>query len=290
MSFSTAAVRRFLAGGSPSIFALSGEHLMRRITQEGGRLRIVLLIAALAMGGLINSFAEAQTNSRVPKVKLKENGGRENETYLYKESWALVIGVSNYEHWPELPGVERDVERVRNALEKHGFKIQYLLNPTRQEFKTAIDDFINARGLDFENRLMIYFAGHGVTLKGPDNREEGYLVMKDSPSIEPDETKFIQKAAPIGWMERYGKDIKSKHVLFVFDSCFSGKLFEEMRRRGDPPAGDLIKPVRQFITAGTAHQRGADKKIFFDYFLRALDGGADSNKNCLGAGTGMGEY
>ncbi len=112
---------------SPSIFVLSGEHLMRRrITQDVGGLRIVLLVAALAMGALINSFAEAQTNTRGPKVKLKENDGRENETYLYKESWALVIGVSNYEHWPELPGVEKDVERVRNALEKHGFKIQYL--------------------------------------------------------------------------------------------------------------------------------------------------------------------
>ena len=264
--------------------------MRRSITQDGGGLRIVPLIAALAMGALINSFAEAQTNTRGPKVKLKENDGRENETYLYKESWALVIGVSNYEHWPELPGVEKDVERVRNALEKHGFKIQYLLNPTRQEFKTAIDDFINARGLDFENRLVIYFAGHGVTLKGPDNREEGYLVMRDSPSTEPDETKFIQKAAPIGWMERYAKDIKSKHVLFVFDSCFSGKLFEEIRRRGEPSTGELIKPVRQFITAGTANQRVPDKSIFCDYFVRALDGDADSNNDGLMTGTELGDY
>jgi len=119
--------------------------MRRSITQDGGGLRIVLLIAALAIVALINSFAEAQTNTRGPKVRLKENDGRENETYLYKESWALVIGVSNYEHWPELPGVEKDVERVRNALEKHGFKIQYPLNPTRQEFKTTIDDFINER-------------------------------------------------------------------------------------------------------------------------------------------------
>ncbi len=242
------------------------------------------------MGAFINSFADGQTNTRGPKVKLKENDGRENEAYLYKESWALVIGVSNYDHWTPLPGVQKDVERVGTALEKHGFKIQYLLNPTRQEFKTTIDEFINERGLDFENRLMIYFAGHGVTLKGPDNREEGYLVMRDTPLSEPNETSFIQKAAPIGWMERYAKDIKSKHALFVFDSCFSGKLFEDLRKRGDPSTGDLIKPVRQFITAGTANQRVPVKSIFCDYFVRALDGGADSNNDGLVTGTELGEY
>jgi caspase domain-containing protein len=261
-----------------------------RSTRERSGLRIGVLIAALAMGVFNSSLADAQTNTRGPKVKLKENDGRESETYLYKESWALVIGVSNYEHWTDLPGVEKDVERVRSVLEKHGFKIQYLLNPTRQEFKSTIDEFINVRGLDFENRLVIYFAGHGVTLRGPDNREEGYLVMRDTPLSEPDETSFIQKAAPIGWMERYAKDIKSKHALFVFDSCFSGKLFEEMRRRGDPSTADLIKPVRQFITAGTANQRVPDKSIFCDYFVRAVDGDADSNNDGLVTGTELGEY
>jgi hypothetical protein len=259
-------------------------------TQNCCGLRI-LLILAFATGAFINSFADGQTsNTRGPKVKLKENNGKENEVYLYKESWALVIGVSKYEHWADLPGVENDVQRVRNILEKHGFKIQYLPNPTRQEFKTTIDDFINERGLDFENRLLIYFAGHGVTLKGPDNREEGYLVLRDTPSIEPDETSFIQRAAPIGWMERYAKDIKSKHALFVFDSCFSGKLFEEMRRRGEPSAVDIIKPVRQFITAGTANQRVPDKSLFCDYFVRALDGDADSNNDGLVTGTELGDY
>jgi hypothetical protein len=262
-----------------------------RYTQDSRGIRIGLLIAVLAMGAFVNAFAHSQTTTRGPKIRLKENGGRESDVYLYKESWALVIGVSQYEHWPELPGVKKDVERVKNSLEKQGFTVRALLNPTRQEFKTTIDDFINERGLDFENRLVIYFAGHGVTLKTPDHREEGYLVMRDTADLSgPDKTSFIQKAAPIRWMEQHAKDIHSKHALFVFDSCFSGKLFEEIRRRGDPLAAELIKPVRQFITAGTANQTVPDKSIFCDYFVKGLEGYADSNNDGLVTGTELGEY
>ncbi len=262
-----------------------------RSTQDSKGLRIGLLMAALMTGAFVNSFAQNQPNTRGPKIRLKETGGKESEGYLYKESWALVIGVSHYEHWPELPGVKKDVERVKNILEKHGFMVRALLNPTRQEFKTTLDDFINERGLDFDNRLVIYFAGHGVTLKTPDNREEGYLVMSDTPALsEPDKTSFIQKAAPIRWMEQHAKDIHSKHALFVFDSCFSGKLFEEMRRRGEPLAAELIKPVRQFITAGTANQTVPDKSLFCDYFVKALEGYADANNDGLVTGTELGEY
>ncbi len=251
-------------------------------------LRIILFMTALMMA---SSLAQGQTNTRGPRIRLKENG-KESETYLYKESWALVIGVSHYEQWMELPGVKKDVERVKTALEKQGFTVRSLLNPTRQELKTTIDDFISEHGLDFENRVVVYFAGHGVTLKTPDNREEGYLVMRDTPALsEPDKTNFIQKAAPIRWMEQYAKDIHSKHALFVFDSCFSGKLFEELRsRRGEPPVGELIKPVRQFITAGTANQTVPDKSLFCDYFVKALEGYADANGDDLVTGTELGEY
>jgi uncharacterized caspase-like protein len=252
-------------------------------------LRIVLLIATLVTGMLANSLA--QTNTRGPKIRIKENGGKEIESYLYKESWALVIGVSQYEHWPELPGVRKDVERVKTVLERQGFQVRSLFNPTRQEFKTTLDDFINEHGLDFDNRLVIYFAGHGTTLKTPDNREEGYLVMRDTPDLSAvDKTNFIQKAAPIRWVDQLAKDIHSKHALFVFDSCFSGKLFEELRRRGEPPIADLIKPVRQFITAGTANQTVPDKSIFCDYFVKGLEGYADANHDGLVTGTELGEY
>ncbi len=41
---------------------------------------------------------------------------------LYKESHALVIGVSKYTNgWPPLRGVMKDVKTVSKALEENGF-------------------------------------------------------------------------------------------------------------------------------------------------------------------------
>jgi len=42
---------------------------------------------------------------------------------LYGKSYALVIGASDYKYWPKLPGVKRDVQLVKAALEKHGFAV-----------------------------------------------------------------------------------------------------------------------------------------------------------------------
>ena len=55
-------------------------------------------------------------------------------------------------------------------------------------------------------------------------------------------------------IEEYAMSIDSKHALFIFDSCFSGSLFALSRAVPEHINYKTAKPVRQFITSGSADE------------------------------------
>ena len=55
--------------------------------------------------------------------------GSGKEIQLYKRSHAVVIGVSDYEFWPDLPNAARDAEEVAEGLRGMGFSVRLVLNP-----------------------------------------------------------------------------------------------------------------------------------------------------------------
>src|ERR1044072_7436192 len=240
---------------------------------------------------LMTHSVEAQTDDRSMKVhvKIKSNEGTEIE--LYTESHALVIGVSEYTHgMPSLPGVARDVVDVTAILKKHEFEVEVLLNPTRTAFDQAMRAFIRKWGQIEGNRLLIYFAGHGHTLKTIDGRELGYIIPADAPLPTKDLASFKENAISMDEIEVYARRIESKHVLFIFDSCFSGSLFETMRTVPDAIASKTALPVRKFITAGTAEQSVPDNSIFSKQFVAGLNGEADLNLDGFVTGSELGMF
>jgi hypothetical protein len=213
---------------------------------------------------------------------------------LYAESHALTIGVSDYTNgWDDLPGVLDDMRAVRDALKRHGFQTQEILNPTRQVFDRAVRDFIGLHGQSRENRLVVYFAGHGATLISNDGKERrtGYLVPADAPlPMESNPGEFKKLAISMNEIDTYAREITSKHALFIFDSCFSGVLF---KMRGGMPhyiSDKVAEPVRQFITAGSEKQSVPDKSMFRRQFVAALDGEGDIDCDGYLTGTELGEF
>jgi len=209
---------------------------------------------------------------------------------LYDKSYALLIGVSDYEHWPDLPGVEEDIEVVGRSLKKHGFKVISLLNPTRSSFDNTMRDFIGDHGQDPENRLIVYYAGHGYTLTTSRGRELGYIVPADAPLPKDGTGAFKKKAISMLEIEIFAKQMESKHAMFTFDSCFSGSLFEITRAVPDAISLKTSEPVRQFITAGSAEQTVPDKSVFRNQFVAGLEGEADVNKDGFITGTELAQY
>jgi formylglycine-generating enzyme required for sulfatase activity len=223
-------------------------------------------------------------------VRIKFQGGKEID--LYGGSYALVIGISEYESgWARLPGVENDIKEVSGILTEHGFTIETLLNPKWVELNNSFRKFITTYGQERRNRLLIYFAGHGYTIKTPDNRELGYVVPADAPLPGKDTGQFKQLAVSMKDIESYAVQIEAKHALFVFDSCFSGTIFDAIVRRApDSIAVKTAEPVRQFITAGTSEETVPDKSIFRQKFVTALRGKGDLNGDGYITGSELGQF
>lgn len=219
------------------------------------------------------------------------NMGDDKPVKLYRGSYALLIGVSNYtDGWPSLPGVRKDIEDVKKALEEHGFQCVVVSNPRHDQLDEAFREFINRYCMDVENRVIFYFAGHGHTLRQSYGEEMGYIIPADAPNPNSNPQGFIAKAMAMQQLEVYAKQIQSKHALFLFDACFSGSIFSLSRAIPENITYKTAKPVRQFITSGGADETVPDKSVFREQLISALNGEADVNKDGFVTGTELGEF
>jgi len=250
-------------------------------------LKIFIIICIATFG---YSLLQAEENRGIRRVVIKNKAGQ--KVGLYKESHALVIGVSEYNNgWPKLPGVQKDVQVVTTSLRNNGFHVETVIDPNSRELTQAFKLFISRYGRKTENRLLFYFAGHGHTIKPKwGGQPMGYIVPKEAPNPNMEESKFKDIAMPMQRIEEYALSIDSKHALFLFDSCFSGSLFAITRAIPENISYKTAKPVRQFITAGNANETVPDISIFRQQFVLALKGEGDVNKDGFVTGTELGEF
>ncbi|MCP9493464.1 MAG: caspase family protein [Pyrinomonadaceae bacterium MAG19_C2-C3] len=238
----------------------------------------LIIVALLCVNLPLISVAQKGAPDTAVRVRVDDG----TEVKLYDASYALIIGSSDYTGgWADLPGVALDVPIVKQALERQGFFVTVVMNPTRAAFDETMRKFINDYGYDGGNRLLIYFAGHGYTQKDViGERDLGYIVPVDAPRPGLNERRFRQIAISMDAIEGYARQIEAKHALFIFDSCFSGSLISKTRG-GVPPTitNKTTQPVRQFITAGADSQEVPDVSIFRQQFIEGLDGEADLNRD-----------
>jgi formylglycine-generating enzyme required for sulfatase activity/uncharacterized caspase-like protein len=209
----------------------------------------------------------------------------------FKASYALVIGETQYSAgWPKLPGVANDARLVQEALAAAGFSVTLKQDLPFDEMKSAYEDFIDAYGLDEGNRLLFYYAGHGHTLKLAGGRDMGYIVPIDAPNPNVDPNGFKRRAIPMQQFDTWAKAIEARHAMFLFDSCFSGSIFNVTRAVPDNINEKTVKAVRQFITSGSADETVPDKSIFRDQFLEGIAGEADRNADGYVTGAELGEF
>ena len=128
--------------------------------------------------------------------------------------YAVVIGNDNYQDsaFPDLKSAVSDATAVSQVLRtRYGYQTTLLSNATRLEILTALNTMREKLGPD--DNLLIYFAGHGE-LQG----RQGYWIPADA--RDKTATTWISNAA----ISDILTTIKSRHVLVVADSCYSGTL------------------------------------------------------------------
>nr|VFJ72975.1 MAG: Sulfatase-modifying factor enzyme 1 [Candidatus Kentron sp. FW] len=210
------------------------------------------------------------------------------ELLRYGASYALLIGVSDYKRhsgWKDLDSIPGELDRVAKALKSVGFqKVVRVDNPDDEQLHGAFEKFKDDYGFHESNRLLFFFAGHGYT----DEDGAGYLVPADAPNPRKDRPGFFRKALAMSQILAWARQIKARHALFLFDSCFSGSVFRERSLPEEPPHITKLtaRRVRQFITAGSANEPVPARSTFAPVFSDAVAHGK-GDLNGDGYVTGM---
>lgn len=236
------------------------------------KLSLFILLGVLSVTA--QSIAVPQgTSQRRTQITLYTEDG--TELVRYDNSYALVIGNGAYpakNGWKPLPQTANDVREVAETLERHGFTVTLKIDVTKAEFNKAFSEFIYKSGKDKDNRLLFYYAGHGYTTKSAIGEDLGYLVMLDTPHSE-NEAEFDLYSIDMVKFVSDSKKIRAKHVLFMFDSCFSGTILNLQNQDTPLPITErMSNPVRQFITAGRADESVPSRSVFKKAFLNLLEG------------------
>jgi hypothetical protein len=188
-------------------------------------------------------------------------------------SWALVVGINAYRHADHLNYAVNDARAVAAALPGLGFQqVRLLLD--EDATKAAIERVIYGEFKEKmapEDRLFVFFAGHGITVRLPRGGEEGYLIPVDGDPKRPELT-----AIPMDEVRKMGKRVNAKQIFFAIDSCFSGFA---LTRDISPEAvqdADLLaalqEPVVQVLTAGRKGQKAVEDEGHGLFTKRLLDG------------------
>ncbi len=160
------------------------------------------------------------------------------DSTFYQKSWGVVIGISDYDNdgIPDLQYAVNDALAVSARFKQMGFEVISLLNEqaTRENILQLLSIDL-PRELGRDDRLVIFYAGHGATGQLPEGNEVGFIVPYDGiPSADivggtiqvENYDRFVQETNFVSLEDlRHLSDfIEAKHVLYIIDGCYSGFL------------------------------------------------------------------
>jgi S1-C subfamily serine protease len=197
---------------------------------------------------------------------------------LYNQSYAVIIGINAYEKWPSLEYAVNDARSIQKRLKEMGFDTITLLdnNATRENILKVLGDELPKK-VQKNDRVIIFFAGHGQTEEIADGSQMGYIVPVDS-----DTRNIFSTAISMDQVRQFSRRLPAKHVLYLIDACYSGL---GLTRSGGIPPSDrdylnkiTTRKAHQMLTAGGKGEQAHEEEghgVFTKYILEGLDGSAD---------------
>jgi len=195
------------------------------------------------------------------------------------EYHALIIGIDDYQKWPELQFAHQDAEDIRDILtERYQFEKENVsfLGNSEASLRNIVSVLTNLLTKLTENdNLLVYYAGHGQLdpLTG-----SGYWIPVDGDAY--DETSWIRFSAITEKIT--AKAVKVKNILLITDSCYGGALTRSGPTPGKANPDDLgeqqylaalsrivDKPSRQVVASG-GFEEVPDQSVFAGILKRNL--------------------
>ena len=185
------------------------------------------------------------------KITNPETG---EEVSLYNKSWAVIIGINQYEHVKPLDYCVADANSIESLLiENFDFNPDNVLMLTNKEatlqgIRNAFFKIMKEAGKD--DRVLIYFAGHGFTEELPDGIGEiGYLVPVDGKK----EDAYLT-CLPMEELRTVSQRSSARQVMFLVDACHGGLAAINTRSLNSNSKHYIQKiagmKARQIISAG----------------------------------------
>ncbi|MEX0347664.1 MAG: caspase family protein [Rhizobiaceae bacterium] len=234
--------------------------------------------------GELDELTNVDPETRAARVLYEQSDGRLAATYE-DGSYALLIGVGDYSGassdkarpaWADLVHVEDELTRLGTVLSTvHGFEVETVFDPTSDELEASLETFVNLHGPKPNARLLVMLSGHGTTTE-KFGRKTAWFIPVDAPGLEP-RGPFTAKALSLRRIEEWSEIIESKHVMWIFDSCFSGAAIRMIESKSskepDGWAEHLHRnPVRRVLTAGSENEEVPAKSRFTETLIRVLSG------------------
>ena len=198
---------------------------------------------------------------------------------------ALLIGVSEYKTgWDQLPSVKNDLNDLKAGLKPYFETVDTVESPTADELRSKIREFLLDKWNNADERLFIYYSGHGFTDFNQNARQSnGYITGSNTPVYSLTDGKAIKNAVSFFDIDAWSRQTKAKQVdswSLIF--CFSGSLFQTKTTVIEPSRKDLAgvrrmlgQPIRYYITAGRQNEQVTADGTFAKLLLRGLRGDAD---------------
>ena len=174
--------------------------------------------------------------------------------------------------------------------------IKLLLN--EEANKTNIVNVISDVSLNAgkNDRILIFFSGHGETMHLPDGGEMGYLLP-----IDGSQDNLFASAIPMDDLTDFSNMSKAKHMLFLVDACYGGLAAVGTKSLDAKKTPNYIEKItnrksRQIITAGGKTEKVIEKSewghsAFTKNLLSALgEWYADSNSDSYITADELGDY
>ena len=134
----------------------------------------------------------------------------------FRQSHAFIIGINDYEHITPLKTAVNDALGIAQRLEEqHAYTVHApLLNAKKAAITEWLTDTI-PQAVGAEDRVVFYFAGHGIALDSEEG-PNGYLVPADA---QPGDTGAL---ISMNEFHQMLNALPCRHGLLILDCCFAG--------------------------------------------------------------------
>ncbi|MCB0306615.1 MAG: caspase family protein, partial [Calditrichaeota bacterium] len=187
--------------------------------------------------------------------------------FPFERSFAFIVGIDDYDQQGDAPPLQTAVSDAR-ALARvlkqkpHEFSVTLLENPNGAQLRELLDVTIPDLNIGAHDRVLFYFAGHGIA-DDAEGRPEGYLLPADA------RLDAVDSFLPMKRLYEALRPLECPHLLLVLDCCFAGAFrWATKERAARPRVPQRITEYRlrrfcedhawQVITSTSYYQKAQD--------------------------------